>query len=210
MTLDTLGTQIDTIRDRTQPIKDTLGAAIERTRADTRITEATKRQEIAQHYLAAKSKLDALLTEERTITKNKHDELERSLFGQRDPGPAGIVSYRDAQDRALRLGPNDEDHALALLISARQSDDNTLATAILARGVHFKWDSVVGAYTDAYPEQAERLKDLTDIQHWTTEHEDDGFNGYAGIYSVSTPREFAGLINDGAIQKIATPDNHNN
>ncbi|QNA92695.1 MULTISPECIES: hypothetical protein [unclassified Microbacterium] len=204
MALTTLENRIDAIRERAKPIKDTLDTALDKVRNDGRLTPQAKRQEIAQHYLAAKQKLEVLLSEERTTTAKKRDEVERNLFGQRDIGPAGVVAYRDAQDRALRLGPDDEDHALALLISARISRDDTLATAVLSRALHFEWVGVIGTYTDNYPHQREPLEDLTNIDRWTKQQEENGFDGYGAIYSVTPPREIGGNLNDAGIQKIAT------
>ena len=207
MALTLLENNIDSVRNRATLIKDGLNAALDKVRNDGRLTPHAKRQEIARHYLAAKQKLDGLLDEERAITAKQRDNVERDLFGQRETGPVGVVAYRDAQDRALRLGHADEDHALALLISARHSSDDTLATAVLSRALHFGWSGVISAYTDNYPEQRERLDDLTNINHWTKQQESDGFNGYGAIYSVAPPREISGGINDAAIQKIANGDN---
>lgn len=207
MALTHLENNIDTIRERTQLVKDSLNTALDKVRNDGRLTPQAKRQEIAQHYLAAKQKLNGLLEEERALTAKKRNDVERDIFGQRDPGPAGVVAYRDAQDRALRLRPADEDHALALLISARHSGDDTLASAVLSRALHFGWSGVISTYTDNYPEQRERLEDLTNINLWTKQQESDGFNGYGAIYSVAPPREVSGGINDAAIQKIANGEN---
>lgn len=207
MALTHLENNIDGIRDRAKPIKEHLNTALDKVRNDGRLTPQAKRQEIAQQYLAAKQQLNGLLEEERAITAKKRNDVERDIFGQRDPGASGIIAYRDAQDRALRLGPDDEDHALALLISARHSTDDTLATAVLSRALHFEWSGVIGSYTDSYPEQRERLEDLTNIDRWTTQQESDGFNGYGAIYSVAPPREVSGGINDAGIQKIANGEN---
>ncbi len=207
MALTTLENQIDGIRERGQTIKKTLNTALDAVRNDNRLTAQAKRQAIAQHYLDAKRKLDALLEEERATTAKTRDDIQRDLFGQRDTGPAGVVAYRDAHDRALRLGPDDEDHALALLISARHSSDDTLATAVLSRARHLGWSSVVDTYTAHYPEQRDRLEDLTNIERWTMQQEDDGFHGYGAVYSITPPREVSGGINDAGIQKIANGEN---
>lgn len=203
MALTHLENNIDTIRERTKLIKDSLNTVLDKVRNDGRLTPQAKRQEIARHYLATKQQLDGLLDEERAVTAKKRNDVERDIFGQRESGAAGVVAYRDAQDRALRLGPDDEDHALALLTSARHSNDDTLATAVLSRALHFGWSGAISSYTDNYPDQRERLEDLTNIDHWTQQQESDGFNGYGAIYSVAPPREVSGGINDAGIQKIA-------
>lgn len=154
MALTELENQIDVYRERAQTIKDTLNTALEKTRADKRITPVAKRQEIARHYLHAKKQLDAILDEERAFTAKQRDEVHRGVFGKREMGPEGVIAYRDAQDRALRLGAMDGDHALALVINARHSDDETLATAILTRALEFGWVDVVAAYKTDYPNSA--------------------------------------------------------
>ncbi|PRA83508.1 hypothetical protein [Microbacterium sp. MYb66] len=203
MALTTLENNIDAIRARVKPIKDSLNTALDKVRNDGRLTPQAKRQEIARHYLDAKQQLNGLLGEERAITAKKRNDVERDIFGQRDPGASGIIAFRDAQDRALRLGPDDEDHALALLISARHSTDDTLATAILSRALQLKWGDVVTAYTDSYPDQAARLEDLTNIDNWVEQQKAGGFNGYDAIYSATPPREIGGSLNDAGIRKIA-------
>ncbi|SDR83343.1 hypothetical protein [Microbacterium paraoxydans] len=207
MALTELENQIDVYRERAQTIKDTLNTALEKTRADKRITPVAKRQEIARHYLHAKKQLDAILDEERAFTAKQRDEVHRGVFGKREMGPEGVIAYRDAQDRALRLGAMDGDHALALVINARHSDDETLATAILTRALEFGWVDVVAAYKTDYPEQRERLEDLTNIDRWTEQQENGGFNGYGAAYSITPPKEVSGGINDASIQKIAAGDN---
>lgn len=207
MTLTALENQIDVLRERAQTIKNTLNTAVDKIRDDDRITAETKRQELAQHYLRAKTQLDGLLDEERTVTAKQRNELYRGVFGKREMGADGVIAYRDAQDRALRLGPNDGDHALALVVNARHSDDETLATAILTRALEFGWNDVVDAYNTNYPEQRERLEDLANIDRWTQQQEDGGlFNGYGAIYSITPPREVGGALNDAAVQKIASGD----
>ncbi len=60
------------------------------------------------------------------------DELLRRLYGHPTPNDvAGIISFRDAEDRAERLSAPDE--ALELLRCAQASGDEALARAIALR-----------------------------------------------------------------------------
>ncbi|GGD83190.1 hypothetical protein [Microbacterium murale] len=206
MALTELGLKIDTIRDRIQPIRNTLTSAIESTRSNGRITQPTKRQEIAQHYLTAKKNLELLLEDERRATQAKRSELERAIFGRKNNGATEIMAYRDAQERALQFGPDDEEQASELFHIAEINDDESLVSALLARSLHFQWEAIIAKHAAAYPERREHLTDLADIDRWTTQHEDDGFNGYQGIYSIPVPKEVSGFINDAGIQKIAQGD----
>ncbi|REJ06297.1 hypothetical protein DY023_06610 [Microbacterium bovistercoris] len=202
MGLDTFNYRLNNLRDRLDKRKETFYSEAARVRNDPRLNDAAKRTDIAKLYRAAQQDVDALHAEERKLTSDEQQRIERQVFGIRDSDPSALIAYRDAQDRAARLVFGQQDTAREMLRSATLSGDSTLAAAVVAKAFTYGWTDIIDSYREANPRQANDIDDLAELSSWVQKNESDFFRGYVGTFHISEPQELSGM-HEYAVKQLA-------
>jgi hypothetical protein len=114
-------------RRRISRIQARLDEQIESLRANTSLTDQGRRAEMAKAVVEAKQMADRVKTEAVTARTQRRNELTRYLFGLK-PEEGGILTLRDAQDRAAKL--ETAEAAGAALRRAQLAGDHSLVKAI--------------------------------------------------------------------------------
>lgn len=132
-------------------------AAIDADR-DLSVDGRTRRKQDA--YQRANGEMQDLMHAERAEADERRREAQRRLFGL---GPSSTstdtISFRDAMDRASRLGLGETDDAMRRAIG---SGDQALAKAILSRALEVGDDgSTARAYLAEFPEDQPLVEALS-------------------------------------------------
>lgn len=177
---------------------------IEYIRADKRITDEGKRQQIAAVYLQAKRQLDALKADEANKRSSQITDLRRTLFGS--PGTSDAqtaISYRDAQERVGALGLEDAGKAAKLLDQAELSGDEVMVKAIIQRAIDVQWVDVANKYIEAHPYYGAKLEELWNLDSESSEGIDAiGFMNSL-TFHIDKPGELSGLFDERQIEAVA-------
>ncbi len=142
-------------------INATLNETIKATRANSNLSDDGKKRLIAQAYVRADTKAAALKAGDAADMAKARRSAESRLFGmtQYDAKDAATVMlHRDARDRASRIGSDAE--AAALLQSAVQSGDTTMARALLGRAFERGFQQTVDQYCHVMPADAGDVDEL--------------------------------------------------
>lgn len=162
MALDTLNRQIEALRqqatDQARSYRNER-AAIEN---DRRLTLEGKEELLTPLSARTKATLESLGKQEDKLLKDRMESLQSSLVTKLGSTSTDIIAMRDAEDRADRLENGEE--AARVLERAIRSGDRSLAHAILRRGLEAGWRDVVNQATTAFPEAADTLRDLTEVE----------------------------------------------
>ena len=164
--IEDLGTQAASIQKRGARTRDIVNS-------DRTLSDVGKREKLDEAAAQTKASLSDLRARHNELVTKKRESLERELFGLKGTAsdPNQLIAYRDAQDRAAKLP--DSAAATALLASANQSGDRTLAAAVVARALREVgpagvmgsngWRNVVNTYAERDPSDGDKLKDLLNL-----------------------------------------------
>lgn len=180
MSLAQLDSQIKDLRANAAGIQKR-GTSVHATvTKDRTLTDIGKREKLEQERARIKTQLSDLKAQERKLIDSKRETLERQLFGLStvaSSDPNQLIAFRDAQDRATKLG-KDSTAAAALLASATRSGDRTLAAAIAAHALTLiepagvmgsnGWRTIVNDYVEKFPSDEDKLTDLLNLQNRQT------------------------------------------
>lgn len=161
MTLDYLTSQIAGLRSEAAEVQNRAYRFEKEVDNDTSLSDEGKSERKTANYESFKAMLGTLRDKEIVAVRTRKDSIMQGLFGTTTSNPSDVIAYRDAQDRAQRLGDHTE--ALATLERATLSGDKSLATAILLKAVDSGWRSVINAYSESNPGTSEALSDLASI-----------------------------------------------
>ncbi|WP_304113652.1 hypothetical protein [Mycolicibacterium bacteremicum] len=177
MTLTQLDSQIEGLRAQAASILKRGRSFHTSVTTDRALTEIGKREKLDTERARIKTQLSDLRARERELIDSKRESLERQLFGlstTASSDPNQLIAYRDAQDRAAKLG-KDSTAAAALLASATRSGDRTLAAAIAAHALAFVephgvmgsngWNNIINDYAEHYPSDGDKLTDLLKLRN---------------------------------------------
>lgn len=168
MALDSLSAKITGYRDGAARVRADQATTLSKIRSDNTISSVGKERLIARVYLDTREKLRKYAQQENDDLTKAREDLERRVFGILPTSGENVMYYRDAQDRASRLTPDDRDRAADLLYSAQISGDTTLATALVARALHFGWTEMIDSHRAHNPNTSEAMTDLANVQRFQT------------------------------------------
>lgn len=200
MALTALNTTINEARAIASNLRADQSAKIAAIRADRTLSDTGKQQQIAQVHLKTRGAIEAQSKRETEAVAKALGDLERRVFGLMPSTPQDVVYYRDAQERVSRFTSDDRTRAGELLHLAHLSGDDILGAAIVRRALAFGWDEIVNAHTEQHPAVATDLKDLSDLQHWQSDTNNEIQRQFD--YGDDRPREL-GRYADTAIADIA-------
>lgn len=139
---------------------------VESTRANTRLTDDGRREQIAKAYLDARDQMDSLRAARTSKLASRTAGLERTLFGIKPTSSAqDVISARDAADRVDALALGDVAGLSALLDRAIRIGDTVLAKECLRRGWDERSDHIIEKYSAAYPRDSVALEQLAQLAH---------------------------------------------
>ncbi|MDJ1113794.1 hypothetical protein [Microbacterium dauci] len=187
MALTQLNTTITTLRDAAAKARANQTAMLGEIRSNQSLSSTGKSREIAKVYRTTRDTIRDLDRREQAALEKTRSDLERKIFGQYAKDPTSLIAYRDAQDRASRLGRDDKHHAEELLRSAHRSGDDVLAAAIVGRALTFGWEKLIEAHSDRHPTAGTDLKDLSDLVHFQSNVAEDMQRGLD--YGENKPEE---------------------
>lgn len=189
---------------KAEPIKETLRWQIGNIRADKKLTEDGKRQQVAAVYLQAKTQLSALKADEAQKRTSKIDSLRRTLFGTTGTTDAQTaISYRDAQERVAALSYADSDKAAKLLDQAQLSGDEVMVKALIQRSIDMQWVDVANKYIEKHPYYGEKLEELWNLDNSSSEGIDTvGFINSL-VFHAEKPSELSNYFDDAQIADAA-------
>ncbi|SMG34914.1 hypothetical protein [Agreia pratensis] len=164
MALTNLTNAVTGYRAKAEELQNRLTSQTRAIENDGNLTDSGKREQIANQKESIKSSLAALKAQEMQYVRDTKDRLTRELFGSTTSDPSHVIAFRDAQDRADRLA--DPEEAIALLNRAEVSGDKSLSSAVLLKAVTSGWRSVTRAYSAEYPDTAEKLSDLQQVEEF--------------------------------------------
>jgi len=173
-------------------------------RADKRLTDTGRRQQIAAVYLQAKNQLTALKNDESKKRTDEITHLRKLLFGSAGTSDAQTaISYRDAQERVGALGIEDQDKAAKLLDQAQLSGDEVMIKAVIQRALDLQWVDVANKYIEAHPYYGEKLEQLWHLDSESSEGIDTiGFIN-ATVFHVDKPGELSAYFDDNQLASVA-------
>ncbi|MGF6833999.1 hypothetical protein QF015_002174 [Paenarthrobacter sp. TE4293] len=173
-------------------------------RADKRLTDTGRRQQIAAVYLQAKNQLTALKNDESKKRTDQVNYLRRLLFGSAGTSDAQTaISYRDAQERVGVLGLEDQDKAAKLLDQAQLSGDDVMVKAIIQRALDLQWVDVANKYIETHAYYGEKLEELWHLDSESSEGIDTiGFIN-ATVFHADKPGELSAYFDDNQLAGIA-------
>lgn len=170
MSLDQFNARIESLRAEATGTRTRYNTQREDVAADPTLTPEGKRLQTNEAAEAANAKLADLHQQEVKLIQSEYERLERAVFGTPPTDSSGIIAFRDAQERAIRLEYSEDGHtaAAAYLRQAKLSGDQQLASAVLARAMDLGWSDLVGEYRDAYPTTARALDDLVALKRFAS------------------------------------------
>lgn len=172
MSLTQLESEIEGLRAKAARIIESGRSFHTSVNSDRALTDIGKREKLDTERARIKTKLSELRARERELINNKREWLERQLFGLSRSAsfdPQELIGFRDATERAAKLG-KDSAAAAALLDSATRSGDRTLAAAIAAHAlsqvkppglaISDGWRTIINGYAEKFPSDGDKLTDL--------------------------------------------------
>jgi hypothetical protein len=179
------------VDEKSSDIRAALTNSVETIRANTRISDIEKRDQIARAWLDARKQIAAFDFETNAARAARRQTLERKLFGIPNTKDANhAISYRDALDRASAIDPTTtggESQAVELMRRAETSGDTTLVRALLAVAYDRQQVEVINTYANAHEKDDADLNELWKI---STEPIDSSVFAFA---EPQAPREVDGV-----------------
>lgn len=168
MALETLDAKVAETRGRADAAHKAYANRVEDVRADGTLSEEGRRLRIADLAEATNDILDELHQSEVALVTEEFERKERAVFGSPPTDSAGLIAFRDAQERAGRLSNEGEGRSLAsdYLKQAKLSGDRQLAAAVLSKAMSLGWSDVADTYRATYPEDASKLDEMATIRHF--------------------------------------------
>ncbi|TCL84808.1 MULTISPECIES: hypothetical protein [unclassified Rathayibacter] len=155
------------VDEKSSAIRATMTNTVDSIRANTRISDIEKRDQIARAWLDAKKQINALASDTNATRSTRKQALERKLFGIPNTTDAShAISYRDALDRASAIDSTTaegERQAVELMRRAEISGDTTLVRALLAVAYERQQVDVINAYANAHEKDDADLNELWKI-----------------------------------------------
>jgi hypothetical protein len=131
---------------------------VEALRADYRLSEEARREELAELYQKARSAHEELAREYRSGIREDLKKSRKAVFAAPKVGKDGalnMLAYRDALDRTGRT--TDPRELSEMLARAEVTGDHALAKACLYRGFNLPGEaakvSIVQSYFAKYPDE---------------------------------------------------------
>ncbi len=128
---------------------------VEALRADYRLSEEARREELAELYRKAHATHEELVREYRSGIREDLKKTRKAVFAapcsHRADRDLAALSYRDALDRASRV--RDGRELSDMLARAEVTGDYALARAVLYRGYELQNQKLVGSYFEKYPDE---------------------------------------------------------
>lgn len=187
--------------DRARTLADSYTERLRDIRNDQRLSDDGRRGEIARLYVDHREAKRQLREEHEAALRRQRADLQSNAFGlhstsDRHADIAEQASYRDALDRAERVGKPDE--AITLMDRSKITGDHLLAKALVTVAAQRRWDGAVNHYRQEFGGVAvDRL-----IDHIQMETDPTRRVGDSMAFSTPTPHELRGL-GSGAIQQAA-------
>ncbi len=161
MALDTFEAEIDGYRDEAKTLIKRRDREVAGVQANPNLTDAGKREEIANLDSYYKPAAKALRAKEDAAIVSKETELKRRIESRAGVSSTDIIAFRDAQDRADRLESSSE--AQRMLERALRQQDTSLAHAIFRRSIDEGWRDVLETFVAAHPDLKDVVRDLNTI-----------------------------------------------
>lgn len=158
--------KVEEIRNTASTRRGAYASRVEDVQADRTLSLEGKRLAIKELADSTAKELDELRKRELAVVSEEFERRERKVFGSPPTDSAGLIAFRDAQERAGQIGSQDHDRARNSLKQAKLSDDKQLAGAILARAFVFGWTDLVDEYRATYPDRAADLDELSALNRF--------------------------------------------
>lgn len=167
MSLDSLNSTINAIRGEAAQVQSAHVDAVRSIDQNERASMLAKREMLAERREQTKATLDALQGREDTAVESTRLALKRVVSGTAGDDPTGVISFRDAYDRAGALA--DRSDAREAMSRALDLGDEVLAQAILHRAVEMGFRDTIDTYTALHPEKADTIADLENLHRFTSD-----------------------------------------
>lgn len=164
MALDYINTKLTELRDQANTARGRSNELKEAIKADPRYSPEHKQQLINEEKDRLQETMVGLREQEAKLVEEKIDSINRTLSATSGTSSADLIAHRDAQERADRL--EGEGEALRALERAINSDDKSLAYAVLRRGSEVGWPRVLERGAEKYPLALESFNDLAALHNF--------------------------------------------
>lgn len=161
MALDTLNTEINTLRDAAASEIRKYQADREAAKTNPNLSPAGKEAVLQDSHKEVQGALDGLRAKESAAINAKLESLERNLHTRLGDNGSDILAMRDAEERADGL--KDQNDALRAFTRAARTQDKSLAYAIIRRANEMGWGLVIDAASESYPAAGEALRDIRNL-----------------------------------------------
>lgn len=163
-------------------IRSNLEQQVAQIRDDRYMSGEGKEMKLAEAFVDARIKMDALRTELEAKVIDERNRLERAAFGPGTVDPMERIAHRDAFDRANRL--NDQDDAKQLLAQAKISGDDGLARAIMHRAHSRGWTDAIDTWEQYQPGTVGLINEIRNLP-------EDNISKTV-VFKLDKPSEFRG------------------
>lgn len=158
MSLDTLNTQVDGLRDEAKSTASAYSQQARNIDRDPNLSPEGKTAAKAEVNTAARESLRTLSRKETEAINMKVRDLEKQLDSKMGSTATDMIAFRDAQDRAEKF--DNPDDAKRVLERAIRSEDTSLAHAIFRRAIDANWRDVIATFGSEYPDKKDIVGEL--------------------------------------------------
>ncbi|GAA1420477.1 hypothetical protein [Agrococcus citreus] len=159
MTSTPIDSQLDALRTKGSTLIAGYKQHIAEIQNDESRSAQWKREQSDDAYNAAQAELRELLTKEEKAIDDAIAHRTRTLTGSHKPLTGhDAIAARDAEDRVT--GITDSSKALDMMQRAINSNDPSLAQALLTRSLQYGFAEAVSAYSSAYPATGTTLNEI--------------------------------------------------
>lgn len=160
MTGTPIDTQIDALRTKGSAAIADYKGRITSIQNDSSRSAQWKREQFGEAYSAASSELQALLHKEEKTIEDAITQRTRTLTGSHTALTGNdAIAMRDAEDRVSGITTSEK--ALHVMERAINSNDPSLAKALLTRSLQYGFQEAVDAYSKAYPDTGKTLEEIS-------------------------------------------------
>lgn len=161
MALDIVARKIETLRENASAEVNYYRRTRVNIEQDRNLSPEGKRAHILPLQDNLKTKLADMQAQEMKLLTDKMESLQSSLITKLGSSSSDIIAMRDAEERADRL--ENQEEAVRVIQRAVRSGDKSLAHAVLRRGMDSGWSDVVAIATEAYPDAAQIISDIAEV-----------------------------------------------
>lgn len=168
MSLEALRAEVEGFRTEAGHLAEEFSQVHAKVVDDSNLTAVGKREHLEPLHTEVVEQMSALHAREKAAVKTEKEKLERRVFGlspSASSDPRKVESYRAAQDRARKL--EDSDDAAELYESAKRSDDNILAAAVLEKALIRGWPAIKEDYLERNTTARDDLDDLAALAKYS-------------------------------------------